>query len=222
MKYITILICFFYSLSSQGQGQNKLVTIIDEFDEALITFKTLNQKIDTSLIVDGSVRYLFEFPGSNTPKTKGRFILQWVPMSDLPVELIYLDNLANLTINSQLVNTYTPASAWSLGNTPGHHANTIQFSNVLNSTLVTKFTGKQIQWIGEKDSHLGIAAISIDNGAETLVDQYSATNQKQVALYTSPVLTSGLHTIKLRVTRTRNVLNTKDYYNVHDAFKVTP
>jgi hypothetical protein len=222
MKYIVIIILFFSALALQGQGQNKLVTIIDEFDEALITFKALNQKIDTTLLVDGSVRYLFEFPGSNTPKTKGRFILQWIPISDPPVELIYIDNLANVVINSQLVNIYTPASAWTLGNTTGHYNSTIQFSNVLNSTLVTKFTGKQIQWIGEKDSHLGIAAISIDNGTETLVDQYSATNQKQVVLYTSPILSLGLHTVKLRVTRTRNVLNTKDYYVVHDAFKVTP
>lgn len=222
MKHLILLLLFFAALTSQGQGTNKLVTIIDEFDEALLTFKALNQKIDTTLLVDGSIRYLFEFTGSNNPGTKGRFLIQWVPMGVTPVEVIYLDNLANITVNNQLVNTYNPAASWILGNSPGHYGGgTHQFSSALNSTLVTKFTGTKIEWIGEKDRHLGIAAVSIDNGLETLVDQYSATNSKQQILFTSPVLTQGLHTIKLRVTGTKKAEST-GVYLVHDAWRVTP
>lgn len=127
---------------------------------------------------------------------------------------VFLDNLANLVVNSQLVNTYTPASAWSLGNVAGHYGGTIQFSNVANSTLETKFTGTKIVWIAEKKSTHGSAGVSIDGGLETIIDLKNATELKQQEVYTSPVLTRGLHTIKIRVVG--------NGYVVTDAFKVTP
>jgi|SRR5688572_30742591 len=127
---------------------------------------------------------------------------------------VYLDNLANFTVNNQLVNTYTPASAWTLGNVQGHYGNTIQFSNIANSTLETKFTGTKIEWIAEKKSTHGSAGVSIDGGTETIVNLKNATELKQQVVYTSPVLTRGLHTIKIRVVG--------NGYVVTDAFKVTP
>lgn len=192
-----------------GQGQTKMVTIIDEVNVDPLTFK--KNVLDTMLSTTGEIVYLFELPG----KVKGHFKIEYIP------DVIYIDNLANLTVNSQLVNTYTPASAWTLGNVQGHFGNTIQFSNTVNSTLVTKFTGTQIEWIGERDKHLGIAGVSIDNGTETLVNLYSTVNAKQQGLYNSPVLTQGLHTIKIRITGTKVAAST-GMFVVHDAFKVTP
>lgn len=134
---------------------------------------------------------------------------------------VFIDNNPNETINSQLVNTYTPGSpTWTHTTVAGHHNNTISFSGVANSSLVTKFTGTKIVWIGEKDKHLGKVAVSIDNGPETIVDQYNATNLKQQALFTKEV-TAGLHTIKLRLTGEKNAASS-GIYCVHDAFKVTP
>jgi hypothetical protein len=219
MKNI-LTICFLLIAGmATGQGNTKLVTIIDEVNVDPLTFK--KNVLDTILSTTGETVYLFELPG----KVKGHFKIEYIP------DVIYIDNLANLVINSQLVNTYTPASAWTLGNVAGHYGNTIQFSNVANSTLVTKFTGTQIEWIGERDKHLGIAAVSIDNGPETLVGLYTPTNFKQQGLYNSPVLTQGLHTIKIRVTGTKvaQVGSTQvgsaastGTFVVHDAFKVTP
>lgn len=134
---------------------------------------------------------------------------------------VFLDNLANLVVNSQLVNTYTTAAQWIAGTPVGHYNNTVQFSSAVNSTLVTRFTGTKIEWIHEQDKHLGIAAISIDNGPETMVDTYNATNLKQQSKYASPVLMQGLHTVKLRVTGTKNAAATGAYV-VHDAWRVTP
>jgi len=52
------------------------------------------------------------------------------------------------------------------------------------------------------DTHHGLAAFSIDNGTETTVSEYSASRAYQVLIYTSPVLSSGPHTLELRVTGT--------------------
>lgn len=208
-KYLIALLLFFAAMIAQGQGQTKMVTIIDEVNVDPLTFK--KNVLDTVLSTTGETVYLFELPG----KVKGHFKIEYIP------DVIYIDNLGNLVVNSQLVNTYTPASAWTLGNVNGHYGNTIQFSNTVNSTLVTKFTGTQIEWIGERDKHLGIAAVSIDNGPETLVGLYTPTNFKQQGLYNSPVLTRGLHTIKIRVTGTKAAASTGTFV-VHDAFKVVP
>ena len=209
MRYIIILLLWFCGTLAFTQGNTKLVTIIDEVNVDPLTFK--KNVLDTILSTTGETVYLFELPG----KVKGHFKIEYIP------DVVYIDNLANITVNNQLVNTYTPASAWTLGNVAGHYGNTIQFSNTVNSTLVTKFTGTQIEWIGERDKHLGIAAVSIDNGPETLVGLYTPTNFKQQGLYNSPVLTQGIHTIKIRVTGTKASASTGTFV-VHDAWKVVP
>jgi hypothetical protein len=50
-----------------------------------------------------------------------------------------------------------------------------------------------------------MAAVSIDNGTEVPVDLYSAVRQGSALVWTSPPLTSGSHTFKLRVTGTKNL-----------------
>jgi hypothetical protein len=46
--------------------------------------------------------------------------------------------------------------------------------------------------------------VSIDGGPETNVDMYSATDAGNVLVFTSAVLTSGTHTLKVRNTGTHN------------------
>jgi hypothetical protein len=86
----------------------------------------------------------------------------------------------------------------------GAYLNDNHYSAAANSYYQVRFKGSQVKIYGAKASNEGIAAISIDGGAETLVDCYSATRQDQVLLYTSPVLSNGSHIVKVRVTGTKN------------------
>jgi hypothetical protein len=61
------------------------------------------------------------------------------------------------------------------------------------------FSGTQLRLYGVKDAHFGIGAVSIDGGAETNVDFYAPTRGGNQLLWTSPVLPSGMHILKLRV-----------------------
>jgi hypothetical protein len=78
------------------------------------------------------------------------------------------------------------------------------YSNTTDNYYQIRFYGTQIQISARKNNDLGIGAYSIDGGAETNVDQYNASNIYQQLLYTSAVLTLGYHTLKIRVTGTKN------------------
>ncbi|MDS0524253.1 Ig-like domain-containing protein [Clostridium sp. SHJSY1] len=86
----------------------------------------------------------------------------------------------------------------------GAYSNDIHYTNTKDDYYKVNFTGNQIKIYGAKANDSGIAAISIDDKPETLVDMYSANRQDNSLLYTSPVLTSGNHTIKVRATGTKN------------------
>ncbi len=70
--------------------------------------------------------------------------------------------------------------------------------------MTIAFNGTQIEFYGVVGPPHGIGAVSIDGGSETMVDFYSPTEAGDMLLYTSPVLPSGQHTLKMRVTGKQN------------------
>jgi len=64
----------------------------------------------------------------------------------------------------------------------------------------TSDDGNKIKFYGVVGPQHGIGAFSLDGGAETQIDFYSATNAGDTLLYSSPVLVAGQHTLKVRVT----------------------
>jgi hypothetical protein len=95
-----------------------------------------------------------------------------------------------------------------------HHQNTA------GGTYSHTFTGNKVGVYSEKNSALGIMAISIDGGAEVLVDPYATTRQNNVLVWTSPVLTEGTHTIRVRNTGTKNAASANTYM-VADRLDIT-
>ena len=77
-----------------------------------------------------------------------------------------------------------------------------------NDTVTLTFSGTQFKFYGVIGPWHGIAAVSIDGGAETAIDFYNANKTGDVLLWTSPVLANGIHTFKLRVTGTSNPAST--------------
>ena len=100
------------------------------------------------------------------------------------------------------------------------HDGTLSYSNVTGDYVTLDFVGSEIVWYTEKKNTHGKAGVSIDGGAETFVDLYSSTEQHQV-VYASSGLALGTHTIKIRVTGTKNPASS-GYYVIHDAFEKYP
>jgi mannan endo-1,4-beta-mannosidase len=78
------------------------------------------------------------------------------------------------------------------------------WNSITNEYVTLAFTGTQVKYYAITAPHHGIAAVSIDGGAETNVDLYSAVKTGNVLVWTSPVLGAGSHTFKIRVTGTKN------------------
>jgi len=90
-------------------------------------------------------------------------------------------------------------------------------ANIVANTYMTfTFEGTKIEWYTEKKFTHGIVAISIDGGAEIMIDLFSGTEQ-HLLVYTSPTLLQGTHVFKMRTTGTKNAAST-NYYSIHDYF----
>jgi autotransporter-associated beta strand protein len=107
----------------------------------------------------------------------------------------------------------------------GAYNHTITSSRIANDSATVLFTGAQIDFYAGKLNTGGIAAISIDGGAESLIDLYANDATGFSALvYTSPLLTPGTHSLTVRVTGTKdaNSLNTYVSLDRFDVFRATP
>lgn len=119
-----------------------------------------------------------------------------------------MDVITPVTVNDNTTGTgnnqYQYNTTWSYGAQSGAYNNDNHWSSVTNNYYQLSFNGTQAKVFTATASNQGIAAISIDGGTETLVDTYASTRSDDVLIYTSPVLTAGQHTVKVRVTGTKN------------------
>lgn len=77
-------------------------------------------------------------------------------------------------------------------------------SSAAGDYATLKFKGIKAEYYGAKSPQAGIVAISIDNGTETMVDLYSATHADNALIFTTPTLSDGDHTLKIRLTGNKN------------------
>jgi mannan endo-1,4-beta-mannosidase len=96
------------------------------------------------------------------------------------------------------------ASSWQTSTNPAEYNGDDHYSHITGDTATLSFTGNQVRyWFSQAPQH-GIAAVSIDGGAAASVDLYAANRIDGVASWTSPVLTSGNHVLKIAVSGTKN------------------
>ncbi len=74
------------------------------------------------------------------------------------------------------------------------------WSGTANDTATLSFTGNRAVLFGVQDPTHGSAAVSIDGGAEQTVSFQASARRTNVALWTSPTLPQGTHTLRIRVT----------------------
>ena len=117
---------------------------------------------------------------------------------------------ATLIVNDNTIGTGTnqwsyTGSGWAYYTDGGNKYNGDDHSSGAAGDYATlKFRGRKAAYYGPKAPQAGIVAISVDNGAETMVDLYSATRADNTLLYTTPTLAEGDHTLKIRLTGNKN------------------
>jgi hypothetical protein len=83
------------------------------------------------------------------------------------------------------------------------------WTETMNDTAKLTFIGRQLQFFGVSAPWHGIAAVSIDGGAETMIDLYAGTKTGNALLWTSPLLAPGTHTFTLQATGDNNPASTR-------------
>ncbi|MDP4092301.1 MAG: stalk domain-containing protein [Bacillota bacterium] len=111
------------------------------------------------------------------------------------------------------LNQFNYQGTWYYGYQTGAYNSDNHWSNQTNAYYQVIFQGNQVNIYGAIDPGHGIAAVSIDGSAETLVDFYSSVRKDNVLVYTSPVLSNGQHTLKVRVTGSKNSASTGTFVN---------
>jgi hypothetical protein len=110
---------------------------------------------------------------------------------------------------NQIDSFYYPDGIWQTCSTcAGAHRNSKHFSKVKDGIVSLWFIGTNLKLYGVKDAQSGIGAVSIDGGADILVDFYKPTTTGNELLWSSPTLPAGKHTFKLRVTGTKSSKST--------------
>lgn len=90
------------------------------------------------------------------------------------------------------------------GASPTLYGGSNHWSATGGNTAKVAFSGTKITYFSSADDNEGIVAVSVDGGAETLVDLYSVNRAGNVPVWSSPTLSAGSHVLTVRVTGTAN------------------
>jgi hypothetical protein len=94
----------------------------------------------------------------------------------------------------------------------GAYNNDNHWSSTTNDYYTFQFTGQQARVYASMAPNGGIAAFSVDGGAETYFDTYAPTRSDDVFLFATPTLQNMTHTLKVRVAGLKN--SASSGYNV--------
>jgi Ricin-type beta-trefoil lectin domain-like len=103
---------------------------------------------------------------------------------------------------------------------PGPYGGTNSYTDVAGNTATLSFVGTGVTLHAVTDPGHGIVGGSVDGGAETLIDEYSPVRTGDVAVWTSPRLAAGTHTVRVRVTGNQRAGATHNWATV-DRFEIT-
>jgi O-glycosyl hydrolase len=92
-------------------------------------------------------------------------------------------------------NQFDYQGSWNYGGQNGAYQ-----SSTSNDYYTFQFSGQQARVYGSMSPQGGIAAFSVDNGAETYFDTFAPLPADNVFLFATPTLANTTHTLKVRVT----------------------
>ena len=95
------------------------------------------------------------------------------------------------------------------------------WDSTTDDAAIVAFTGTQVVYYAVVGPTHGMAAVSIDGGSETIVDLYGKIKTGDVAVWTSPVIPSGSHTLKIRVAGNKNAASTSNVITLDHVNVIT-
>lgn len=107
------------------------------------------------------------------------------------------------------LNQFEYVGTWGYYNAQaGAFFNDNHWSGNVNDSCLLRFTGARVDVYAALAANHGIGAFSVDGGTEFPVDFYAAARSDKVLVWSSPSLSYGTHTLRLRVTGSKNTAST--------------
>jgi methyl-accepting chemotaxis protein len=97
------------------------------------------------------------------------------------------------------LNQFQYTGDWSHSTANDLSGDSDSYCSMPDDRAVLRFEGRRVRFYGVTDAHHGMAALSIDGGAESLVDEYSPSRCAGTLMWESPPLSPGRHTLTVRV-----------------------
>ena len=104
---------------------------------------------------------------------------------------------AGLTRVEQTDTRLAYAGSWSTFSTASASGGSYKQANTSATSLVIPFNGTWLDWIATKDVNMGKADVSVDGKAPVTVDLAAASAAYQQRVFSTGVLASGYHTVKI-------------------------
>ena len=82
------------------------------------------------------------------------------------------------------------------------------------ASVTIAFTGTGLDWIARKGSSSGIARVTLDGTTPVTVDLYNSSTLYKQRVWSSGLLTSGAHTVKIEYTGTKRSAATSAAINI--------
>jgi hypothetical protein len=141
--------------------------------------------------------------GSKVVASKGYFVpVDAFEITGTPVAATVSGTIVN-NGSSKLVKLGT----WATSSRSGPYGGSSWRSSGRGATIIVRFKGTSIAWLGRKDANSGKAAVYLDGKRVATVSQYrSSTSERRVAWARSG-LSSGEHTLQIRVLAEKSTAN---------------
>ena len=142
------------------------------------------------------------------------------PVSPPPPPSSSVLSINDNSIGSAL-NQFSYNGSWLLATGGGKYQDDDHYASATGSSYSVRFSGRQAKLYVATAPWHGKAEVSLDGGAPTTIDLYSASKADQVLRYTSPLVAAGTHTLTVRALGTKNASSTGTYVTA-DRVDVTP
>jgi SpoIID/LytB domain protein len=97
---------------------------------------------------------------------------------------------------------------WSAGSSASASAGSYLYSNSTGSAATVCFNGTSLSWLATTGPGYGVATVTLDGGAPSSVDFYTATTLYGQEVYNPGPLAPGDHTLTIECSGTKNVSST--------------
>ncbi|NOU69813.1 hypothetical protein GC096_38010 [Paenibacillus sp. LMG 31461] len=160
---------------------------------------------------------VIEIPGSST--TNGaQFVQRTAGTGNNQKFLLSFDTKLNDNDTGSGDAQFVYSPGWGFSSWEGNAYNgDNHYSNQTDAYVYVRFTGSKVQLYGAKNNNQGKAAISIDNGPETIIDTYASSRSDQQKIFESKDLMNQEHVLRLRVTGDKNANSSNTYVTIDRA-----